>query len=171
MNLPLPPFILHNFKKAGQHCLNSCKFHNTHFVSVICNDLTHRWYTHASLVTVCRFSSISNTTRSTEEKCKHGKNELYFLVLSMGITTGRKKWQNGPKTGKREAWKYSQKCKMFKCERKDGGEKRNPWRKMLKDCFPMINTTDKTKKGALSYHNASSGMTPLSVSCTCWKSE
>jgi hypothetical protein len=50
----------------------------------------------------------------------------------------------------------------------------NPWQsilKILKDCFPMINTADKTKKGPFSYHVASSGMNPLSVSCVCWKSE
>ena len=41
---------------------------------------------------------------------------------------------------------------------------------ILKDCFLMINTTDKTKKEPLAHHGASSGMNPLSVSCVCWKS-
>ncbi len=163
-----------NFKKAGRHCLNACKFHNSHFVTVL---FVMNWLiagvrcAHVSLTTVCRFSSISNITRSTGELRKYRKNELYFLVLSMDVTTGRK-GQKGPKTGKREAWKYSRKCRMFKRERKGGEKKRNPWRKILKGCFPMfINTTDKTKKDPLAHHGASSGMTPLSVSCICWKSE
>jgi hypothetical protein len=55
---------------------------------------------------------------------------------------------------------------MFKCVRKDGEKKGTLGRKVLKDWFPLINTTDKAKKEHLSqerlaHHGASSGMTPL----------
>jgi hypothetical protein len=53
----------------------------------------------------------------------------------MDVMTGRK-GQKGPKTGKREAWKYNQKCRIFKCERKGGEKKRKPFAENSEGLLP-----------------------------------
>ncbi len=50
-------------------------------------------------------------------------------------------------------------------------EKKEPLPENYEGLLPNDQSTDKTKKEHLAHHGASSGMTPLSASCICWKSE